>query len=60
MDALRGFGYFVSVAVNGAPLPVTTIRDFAVETVKGRVVYLFTVPVAPPAAPSGTIAITRG
>ena len=57
MDALRGFGYFVSVAVNGAPLPVTTIRDFAVETAKGRVTYLFTVPVAPPAVPSGTIAI---
>ena len=57
MNALRSFGYFVSVAVNGAPLAVTTIRDFAVETAKGRVIYLFTVPVAPPAAPSGTIAI---
>jgi len=32
-------------------------RDFAVETAKGRVTYLFTVPVAPPAVPSGTIAI---
>jgi ABC-type uncharacterized transport system substrate-binding protein len=57
MDPLRSFGYFVSVAVNGAAVPVTAIREFAVEAVKGRVTYLFTVPVPPPAAPSGTITI---
>jgi ABC-type uncharacterized transport system substrate-binding protein len=57
MEGLKGFGYFVTLVVNGAKVPVTAIRDFSADTVKQQVVYLFTVPVTPPATPAGTIEI---
>jgi ABC-type uncharacterized transport system substrate-binding protein len=57
MEGLKGFGYFVTLVVNGVKVPVTAIRDFSADTVKQQVVYLFTVPVTPPATPAGTIEI---
>lgn len=57
MEGLKEFSYFVALAVNGAPVRVTAIRDFTAELVNHQLVYHFTVPMTPPASPTGTIEI---
>ena len=47
--------YFLSLRLNGAALPSAPARDFTARVVNGRVSYVFTVPLAPPASlPVGT------
>jgi ABC-type uncharacterized transport system substrate-binding protein len=57
MEGLKEFSYFVALAVNGTPVRVTAIRDFTAELVNHQLVYHFTVPMTPPAPPTGTIEI---
>jgi ABC-type uncharacterized transport system substrate-binding protein len=50
-------GFFLEVHANGAPVPVTTLRDFTASVERARVTYAFIVPVSPPPSNAGVVEI---
>jgi ABC-type uncharacterized transport system substrate-binding protein len=48
---LREYNYFMNIRIDGQPLKVTEIKDFAPTIRKGTVIYAFTVPLPAPVDP---------
>jgi ABC-type uncharacterized transport system substrate-binding protein len=57
-DNLKAYDYFTHLSVDDKMLPVKSINGFAASVENGRLVYQFTVPVAPPVDPrKGRVAL---
>lgn len=56
-DFLKNSFYFTEITLDGQPLKVTRVTDFAVAVAGQRVAYSFTVPIPPGRRPDGTVSV---
>lgn len=56
-DFLKNSNYFTEISVDGKPIKITQVKDFAVSVAGERVIYSFTVPIAAGQRPDGAVSV---
>jgi ABC-type uncharacterized transport system substrate-binding protein len=57
LSSWKEFNYFVTLKVDGKPIPVTVVKDFEARNARGQLHYLFTVPIPRTTRQDGVIEI---